>query len=269
MDSSNIAKKVSPKVDLIPKWKLEEECYRTVVFKDIKTGATAKWPRIKPVDQIGYEEHFLDKIVDPETGYYYPKRDSEGKPVKTTPDNIPKHTVNTIIRLKRKDNTEVLLSKGNLTGYDGFGEPIRHYVPWPERWDKTHFNFEKDFDPKRKAIVKNCTGPGLVETIYTLEFNEANLKELFDKRESDDISFVVKDERTGIPKQVSPEPNINDTFKLFLKPFSFLYNAEYISPEMKVQYRQEAVDRGILSAAPSGTVTTTVAATPPKAGTYS
>jgi hypothetical protein len=196
MDSSNIAKKVQPKVDLMPKWKLEEECYRTVVFKDLKTGATAKWPRLIPTDQRCYQEHFLDKIVDPETGYYYPKRDAEGKPVKTTPDNIPKHTINTIIRLKRKDNSEYLLSKGHLTGHDGFGEPIRHYVPWPERWYKTNFNYEKDFDPKRKAIVKNCTGPGLVETIYTLPFNEENLKSLYDKRESDNINWVIKDEVT-------------------------------------------------------------------------
>ena len=139
-------------------------------------------------------------MVDPDTGYYYPKRDEEGKPVKTTPDNVPKHTITTIIRLRRKDSTEYLLSKSYLLGHDAFGEPARRYVPWPEKCDKTHFNYEKAYDPKRKAIVKNCVGPGLVETIYTLPFNEENLKTLYDKRQDDSISWVVKDEQTGTGK---------------------------------------------------------------------
>ena len=70
-------------------------------------------------------------------------------------------------------------------------------------------------------------------------------------------------------KQVAPEPNINDTFKLFLKPFSYLFNADYITPQMKAQYRQEAIDQGFLAAPNTTITTTTTTATPPKAGTYS
>ena len=62
----------------------------------------------------------------------------------------------------------------------------------PEKWLKTNFEYQKDWDPKRKAIVKNCTGPGSSETVYTLEFNEANLKQLFDKRENDHIHVGSK-----------------------------------------------------------------------------
>ena len=119
---------VAPKVDLMPKWKLEEDCYHKVVFKDVQSGKTGKWPRLPPVDQLVYMQ-WLDTVVDPDTGYFYPKRDEEGKPSKTTPDNIPKHTVISIIRLKRGDNTEYLFSKGHLTGHDGFGEPARKYIP--------------------------------------------------------------------------------------------------------------------------------------------
>jgi hypothetical protein len=136
----------------------------------------------------------------------------------------------------------------------------------PERWEKTNFNYTKGCNDKRKTIEKICTGPGKVDTIYTMPFNQENLKELFDKRESDNISWAVKDESTGVAKQVSGGSNINDTFKLFLKPFTFLFNAEYITPEMKAQYRQEAVDQGLLSAGPSGTVT--VPTTSPPKGTY-
>ena len=84
--------------------------------------------------------------------------------------------------------------------------------------------------------------------VYTLEFNESNLKSLFDKRINDDIDWVVKEEQNGTPVHVAREPNVKDTFRNFLKPFSYLYNAEYITPEMKAQYRQEAIDQGLLSA---------------------
>ena len=248
-------------------WKKEEECFENAVMKDLK-GKEFKWPRMKPVVQIVFEQNFLDKVLDPDTGYYYPKRDEEGKPVKT-PDN-PRHIINTIIRIKRADNTEYLYSKGNLISYDGLGDEVKIYLSMPEKWLKTNFEYQKDWDPKRKAVVKNCIGPGSSETVYTLEFNEANLKSLFDKRENDYIQWVVKEEQSGVPKQVLPQPNINDTFKLFLKPFSYLFNAEYITPEMKHNYRQEAIDAGLLSA-PNTTVTTqptTTTTTPPK-GTYS
>ena len=133
----------------------------------------------------------MDKVVDTDNGCYNPKRDSEGKAIKTTDsNNTPKHVVTTIIRLKHKDGTEHLLSKGYLIGYDGFGEECRRYVSKPEQYDLTHFNYEKAFDPKKKAIVKNCVGPGLVETIYTLEFNEPNLKTLFDKRKRMILSLL-------------------------------------------------------------------------------
>jgi hypothetical protein len=95
------------------------------MFNQVKTG---KWPKIKPVDQLTYEA-WLETVVDSDTGFFYPKRDEEGKPVKTTPDNIPKHTVISIVRVRRGDNTEYLLSKGHLTGYDGFGESVRKYIP--------------------------------------------------------------------------------------------------------------------------------------------
>ena len=138
----------------------------------------------------------------------------------------------------------------------------------PEKWLKTNFEYQKDWDPKRKAIVKNCTGPGSSETVYTLEFNEANLKQLFDKRENDNLQWVVKEEQSGIAKQIAPEPNINDTFKLFLKPFEYLYNGQYISAEMRAQYRQEAIDAGLLTVPNTTATTTTTTTTPPK-GTYS
>lgn len=260
-----MAKEGRMKQQLLEKWKLEEQCFEDAVMKDVE-GKEFKWPRNKPVDQIVFEKYFLDRVVDPDSGHYYPKRDKDGLPVKT-PDN-PRYVVNTIIRIKRVDNTEFLVSKGNLISYDGLGDEVKHFVSMPEKWLKTNFEYQKDWDPKRKMVVKNCTGPGSSETIYTLEFNEANLKSLFDKRENDHIQWIVKEEQNQTPKQVSPEPNINDTFKLFLKPFNVLYNAEYMTPEMKAQYRQEAIDAGLLTTPTTAATTPTTTTAPPK-GTYS
>jgi hypothetical protein len=261
--------KKKPQVDLCPRWALERESYKNALIRDIKTGKMVQWP-YQSSDVVAENKYniFLDKVTDPDTGFFYPKRDEEGKPVKATPDNIPKYLVRTIIRVKRRDNSEYLLSKGNFYGWDSLGDQVSLYVPYPERWTKVNFVYAKDWDPRRKSIVRNCMGPGMNEEIYTLEFNENKLKQLFDKRENDDISWIVKEEQSATPKQIAKEPNVNDTFKLFLKPFSYLYNGEYISSEMKAQYRQEAIDQDLLSS-PSTTTSATITRTPPSTGTYS
>ena len=78
----------------------------------------------------------------------------------------------------------------------------------------------------------------------------------------------MKEEQSGTPRHVAREPNVNETFKLFLKPFSYLYNAVYISTEMKAQYRQEAIDAQIISPSTATTTATSTRAVP-TTGTYS
>ena len=77
--------------------------------------------------------------------------------------------------------------------------------------------------------------------------------------------FIVKDEAQGKPVSLRKEPNINDTLKLFQKPFEYLLNAEYITPAQRAQLRQMAIDEGIIAPSTPLEPTTT---TPPK-GTYS
>lgn len=100
--------------------------------------------------------------------------------------------------------------------------------------------------------------------------NIKNLKSLFDRRINDDIDWVLKEEQSGTPKHIAREPNVNDTFKLFLKPFEYLYNASYLSPEIKAQYRQEAIDQGLLSAPAAAATAATATSTRamPSTGTY-
>ncbi len=98
----------------------------------------------------------------------------------------------------------------------------------------------KDWDSKKKAITRECKGITGTEEIFTLESNKENFKTLYDKRENDYITWTVKDDQHV--KAVAPQSTIENTLKLFLKPFDYLQRAEYISAEMKAQYRQEAID---------------------------
>ncbi len=48
---------------------------------------------------------------------------------------------------------------------------------------------------KTYSTTMQTVGTPLTETVYEMEFNEKNLKELFEKRENDsDISLSLKDE---------------------------------------------------------------------------
>ncbi|MDQ5869704.1 MAG: hypothetical protein M3530_08255 [Thermoproteota archaeon] len=60
------------------------------------------------------------------------------------------------------------------------------------------------------------------------------------------------------------QANINDTLKLFQKPFDYLFNGDYISPQQKAELRQMAIDSGIIQPSTSVSQPTTQ----PK-GTYS
>jgi len=88
-------------------------------------------------------------------------------------------------------------------------------------------------------------GPSGSEEIYTVPFNKGNLKSLYDRRQNDWINFIVKDEQTGKPFQVK-DVNSQKTLELFQKPFEYLFNAEYIPPEVKAELRQAAVADGTI-----------------------
>ena len=63
------------------------------------------------------------------------------------------------------------------------------------------------------------------------------------------------------------EPSINDTLKLFLKPFEYLYKASYLTPQQKAENRQNAIDIGLIG--PSTPLDPGATSSPPPKGTYS
>ena len=221
------------------------------------------WPHDKPTAPINYE-NWLEQVVNPDTNEYYPARNKDGSPIKGTG---AKHIVTQTIRLRRKDGCEFLYSLGECRGYDAFDNIVTLMCAKPEMWTKTLFNYERRYDERTNSTKVQTIGTLGTEDVYEMTFNEKNLKELVSLRENDaDILLIVNDEASGKPTSLRKEPNINVTFKLFLKPFNYLLNGEYISPQQRAQLRQMAIDGGIIALnTPLGPTDTD---TPPQKGTY-
>ena len=219
------------------------------------------WPHDKPIAQIGYE-NWVEKVVNPDTNEFYPALDKAGNPIKGTG---PKHTITQIIRFRRKNGNEFLYSLEEVNAYDAFGNVVGRTIAKPEIWTKTLFNHTRVYYQRTNTTKMETSGTLGTEDVYEMPFNEKNLKALLRLRPSDaDISFTPKDESNGKAVGVRKESNINKTMELSLKPFNYLFDAEYITPQQRAELRQMAVDEGLI--APSTPLEPHTAA-PPK-GTY-
>ena len=224
--------------DLMPNWKKSEQCWldeqievvdsfhkKPVLNKTTGKPLIAAYPHDKPVAQLSYEE-FLKIIVNPDTNEYYPARNKAGDEIKGTG---AKHIVNQIIRFRRKDGKEYLYSLGRIEGHDAFGNSVHRNCAKPEVSSKTLFEYKRVYDQRTNTTKTFTVGTLGEEQVYELPFNEKNLKQLFSKRESDtEINFSVKDEAEDKAVSMFREPSIHDTLKLFMKPFNYIYKAEYL-----------------------------------------
>ena len=181
--------------DFMPRWNLEKAEYEKAKIKSVDEKPESRftlngdkkqiirvgdlgeplehWPYLPTTDEIVYH-NFLDKIVDPKTNKFYPARDEDRRPI---PKTGSCHVITDIIRLRVKtDESEFLLSKGNIIGHDAAGVEVSHYLPWPERWFKTLFNWSSEYSNTTKSFQKICMGPSGVEEVHLLEFNKNNAK---------------------------------------------------------------------------------------------
>ena len=216
--------------DYFPHLKKQDQCFEDEqtevidslhhkrILKDGKPLVKA-WPHNKPVSQLAYE-NWLEKVVNPDTKEFYPALNKQGVPIKGT---APKHTITSIIRFKRKDGSEWLYSLGEVNGYDAFGNIVGCTLHKPEMWVRTLFSHTRVYDPRTNTSKMETSGILRTEDVYEIPFNERNLREMVDKRQSDsDISFVVKEESSTKAVEVKKDVNINKTLELFLKPWDFL-----------------------------------------------
>jgi hypothetical protein len=240
------------------KWKKEQQCYDDVKVegKDQRgKKVSTTWPRDKPMEQTMYEI-WLQKVTDPDTGKFYEQRDKNGNTIKGTG---PKHIVRQIVRIRTSEGKEYLYSNGKVTGFDVMGEVATENCSNPETWNSTGFAYNKQYDQKTMSMKKTPAGPNSVETVYEMPFNEKNLSILYEKRITPEdlkligqkriisLSFSVKDERSGVVRDVKDATGIlHKSMDLFLKPFDYLHNSEYISPQMKAELRQQAIEQGLL-----------------------
>lgn len=156
---------------------------------------------------------------------------------------------------------------GECRGYDALGNVVGLTCAKPEMWTKTLFNYERRYDERTNSTKMQTIGTLGTEDVYETPFNEKNLKELVSLRGNDsDIMFIIKDERNAKATEVRKDVNINKTLELFLKPFPYLANAEYITPQQRAQLRQIAIDEGII--APNTPLGPQDTDTPPPKGTY-
>ena len=206
----------------MPHWPKEDKCFEDEQVEVIdRKGKKSTRPFLhdRSQRQINYEE-LLKVIVNPETNEYNPARNKEGGAIKGTG---AKHIVTQIMRIRtKKDRSEYLITQGAISGFDAFGNVVRRNCASPEMWTRTIFDHQRIYNEKTNSTKMQTVGTLAQETVYEMPFNEKNLKEVFELRENDSIQFSVKDEGHGPgghPVEVKKEPNINDTFKLFLKPF--------------------------------------------------
>jgi hypothetical protein len=260
--------------EFMPHWKKQDQCFEDEKVemidslhghKIMKNGKPVikAWPHDKPTAQIVYEDEWLKKVVNPDTNEFYPARNKDGSAIKGTG---AKHIVTQIIRLRRKDGSEYLYSLGECRGYDALGNVVGLTCAKPEMWTRTLFNYERRYDERTNSTKVQTIGTLGTEDVYETPFNEKNLKELVSLSANDsDIMFIIKDERNAKATEVRKDVNINKTLELFQKPFQYLANAEYITPQQRAQLRQIAIDEGII--APSTPLERTDTA--PPNGTYS
>jgi hypothetical protein len=202
--------------------------------------AMTTWPRLQTTEETTYHQ-FIDSIVDSKQNKFYPARDEDRRPL---PKSGAMHAITDIIRLKTEES-EFLLSKGTIIGHDAAGEEVDFHLPWPERWFKTLFNWQNEYDNRSKGFIKRCLGPKGIEVQYTLPFTKENAKSLFDSRASDLVNFVVKQENSGEVKMVERDVNALKPFERFANnTIDYLWSAEYIPLPVRQELRQEAVARG-------------------------
>ena len=272
--------KTKDKFDFMPYWKNEEQCFEDAKIegKDAITGkkASGTWPRDIPQAQIQYQL-WLKKVQDLDTLEWYKQRDKDGNIIKGTG---PKHVVRQIVRIRTSDDKEYFYSNGYLIGYDVNGDAVSQSCSNPETWTKTGFMYKREFDPSINRLKTKIVGPNALTTVYEMPFNENNLKKLYDKRITPEdlkllsqkrigeLTFSLRDERNNTVRQIKDATGIlHKTLDLFLKPYDYLYNADFLSPQQKAEMRQAAIDQGLLPREAGGPEVQPATA-PPK-GTYS
>ena len=172
-------------LDLInEKWAIEEKYYKDTLMAPVEvynlekkrsTLVRSPYPRMKPIEQLGWEK-FYTKIIDPVTSKPYEELDNKGRETIQSDGLSPiRHYVRTIIRYRAFDDREYLLTLGTVYGFNSFGKVVDYYVLKPECFTKTTFDSRRKYNDKDQTFSEVTTGIIDSKEIYTLPFNQENL----------------------------------------------------------------------------------------------
>ena len=159
----------------------------------------------------------------------------------------PKRVINSIMRLKTKNDAEYLLTTSTITGYNQFGDPVITTAQQPEKYWKAFFKCATVPNKETGYAMRINQGVSHSELKYTLPFTKEDATKLFDMRDNNEIVFMVKSESSDKTYEVKPQITIQDTFKLFVESdFSYLYHGNYITTEQKMLNMKSAEMEGLL-----------------------
>lgn len=250
--------KVKPVIEFMDKWAKEEACYREAIVRDYNTKKIVPggWPRQKPTEQSAYEA-FIEEVVNPDTGEFFPERNSEGIPIKGTG---ARYVVTVITRVRdQTGKKEYLLSKGALIGFNAAGLKVERHIKYREMWNRQIFANERTYSEKTGAYTVQTIGPSKLEEVYEMPFNPQNVQELYKAVEDENVMFVLKDLKTAEAREVKWSC-VKDTLELFkTKSFDYLWKADYMPLPVKMELRQQAVAQNLIGGVASDYSTTTSA----------
>jgi hypothetical protein len=245
--------------DFLPNLEKEVAEYKKAILTDIDTRPFSRnnkkgqeqepysWPipRELEVKQNVYN-NFVEQAVNPKSKNFYQEKDENGATINNTGATF---TVRSIVRTRLVTGEEFLLSKGDIHAFNSFGEPIKFFVSYPEKWNKPIWSYKSVINPQTHNVEKQLQGPQGNKTMYELPFNQENLKQLYDQRENDlVISLAVKDDTTGRAVEVKDvTSNPGRSYELFAeKDFDYLFNSKFIPEAIKIEQRQKAVAEGLI-----------------------
>ena len=189
---------------------------------------------------------WIDKVVNEKTKTFFPAKDEETN--RAIPNTGAWRTVRTITRLRVADGSEYLVTKSDLHGWDALGQPVDLFISSrADKWVKPIFRFKTDIDPRTKQLERIFDGLGEVKEVYDIPYSKEAVTDMWNQRQDDLITLVVKDERQGGTAHQVMEATANNhkNYELLRdSDFDYLFNGNYLSPVLKEELRQRAVAEG-------------------------
>ncbi len=248
------------------------------------------WPRQKPTEQYRYER-FITEITDPSTGKFHPPRNDEGQKLELPYNKPPAgYIITNIIRNRdpRKNGKEYLTTIGTFYGHTGTGTPIFCPAQQPERWTRSLFKIERDYDSQTKSFYTINHGPSSTNVEFDLEFTQENLdallkntvgfnnnipSELFPNdvpRFGSYPSFYIREEgrdRSGILVNGYKIFSIEETVRLFkTRSFNDLYQGSYYPKAIMEERRLRTIADNITNNTNNNPAATTSASSSASSG---